>query len=289
MRDTHRGIGLVDVLPAGTRGAVGVDAQIRGVDLDALDLIELGKYRDRARRGVDTSLRFGGGYALYAVGTRLELQTRERALAGDAADDLAVAAMLAGVLAQHLAAEAVRFGIASVHAVQIAGEDGCLIPARSGTHLEEDTALIPWILRQQQPAQLELVRLELACEARHLFAPELAHRGIGVLLQLACRLQLALGVVVALQPLGERLEPRVLHRQVAELPRPAGDFFAREQPADLLEAIGELLQTLSNGVLHAIGMRPTRPRRSPRGAAAARRRSRFVNRGRGILGDVCAL
>src|SRR6266853_1668696 len=33
MRDAHRGIGLVDVLAAGSRCAVGVDAQVGGIDL----------------------------------------------------------------------------------------------------------------------------------------------------------------------------------------------------------------------------------------------------------------
>src|SRR5439155_1162033 len=41
MGDAHRGIGLVDVLAAGARGTVGVDAKIRRVDPDITDLVQL--------------------------------------------------------------------------------------------------------------------------------------------------------------------------------------------------------------------------------------------------------
>src|SRR5215469_6603634 len=149
MRDAYRGIGLVDVLTAGTRGAVGIDAQIRGVDLDLIDFIELGEDRHGARRGMDAPLRLGGGHALYAVRTGLEFQPRECPLAGNATDDLAVAAVLAGALAEYLRAEAFGFGIARVHAVQVAGEDRGFVATRPGAHLEKDVALIAPILRQQ--------------------------------------------------------------------------------------------------------------------------------------------
>ena len=93
--DADRRVGLVDVLAAGARGAIGVDAQVRGVDLDGFDLLELGQDRDGARRGVDASLRLGRRHALHAVRAGLELQERVRAAADDAADDFLVAAVLA--------------------------------------------------------------------------------------------------------------------------------------------------------------------------------------------------
>src|SRR5215469_5192863 len=199
MRDADRGIGLVDVLAARARGAVGIDAQIRRIDLDLIDLIELRENRHGARRGVDAPLRLGGGHALHTVRTGLELQPRERPLAGDATDDLAIATVLARALAEHLRAEAPGFGIARLHAVEIAGEDRGLVAAGSGPHLEEDVALIARIAGQQQLAQLELFGLERARQERELLAAESAHAGISVCLQLARRLQITLESLVALQ------------------------------------------------------------------------------------------
>ena len=108
VRDAHRRVGLVDVLAAGAGGAVGIDAQFRGIDLDLLDLIELRQDRDRDGRGMDAPLRLGRRHALHAVGAGLELQLREDAAADDAADDFAVAAVLAGTLAQGLDLPALR-------------------------------------------------------------------------------------------------------------------------------------------------------------------------------------
>ena len=77
VRDADGGIGLVDVLAAGAGGAIGVDAQVRRIQLDGLDLLELGQDRDRARGGVDAPLRLGGGHALHAMRAGLELQERD--------------------------------------------------------------------------------------------------------------------------------------------------------------------------------------------------------------------
>ena len=100
VRDANGRIGLVDVLAAGTRGAEGIDAQIRGIDLDGLDFLELGQDGDGARRGMNASLRLGGRHALHAMRAGLEFELRIRAAADDAADDLLVAAVLARTLAQ---------------------------------------------------------------------------------------------------------------------------------------------------------------------------------------------
>src|SRR5262245_28885063 len=43
MRDAYGGVRLVHVLPARTRGAIGVDAELSGIYHDLLDLIELGE------------------------------------------------------------------------------------------------------------------------------------------------------------------------------------------------------------------------------------------------------
>jgi len=48
----------------------------------------------------------------------------------------------------------------------------------------------------------------------------------------------------------DRLEPRVLHRQVAKAVRPADDPGIREQCTHFLESLGGLLEAAAYGVLH---------------------------------------
>src|SRR5688572_7169006 len=102
MRDANRRIGLVDVLAARAGGAIGIDLEVGLVDLDLADVLGLRKHCDRARRGVDTTLRFGLRHALHAMDAGLEFQLRVCATACDTRDDLAITAVLAGIRAQYL-------------------------------------------------------------------------------------------------------------------------------------------------------------------------------------------
>ena len=74
--DAHGGVGLVDVLAAGARGAVGVDAQVRRVDVDGFDFLELREDGNGAGGGVDPALRLGRRHALHAVRAGFKLETR---------------------------------------------------------------------------------------------------------------------------------------------------------------------------------------------------------------------
>src|SRR5712664_360040 len=94
MRDSHRRVGLVDVLAAGARGAVGIDAKIRGIQHDVADCARLGQDGHRAGRGVDAALGLGGGHSLDAMAAGLELELGVGALADNASDDLLVPARI---------------------------------------------------------------------------------------------------------------------------------------------------------------------------------------------------
>ena len=72
--DTHRRVGLVDVLASGTAGAVGVNAQVGRVDLDGLRFIGLCQHRHGAGAGVDAPLGLGGRHALHTMAARLKLE-----------------------------------------------------------------------------------------------------------------------------------------------------------------------------------------------------------------------
>src|SRR5690606_581193 len=96
VRDADRRVGLVHVLTARTGGSERVDAQVGGIKFNRLDFVELGQDRNRASGGVNASLRLGGWHALNAMRASFELEAPERSLADDAADDLLIAAVLAG-------------------------------------------------------------------------------------------------------------------------------------------------------------------------------------------------
>ncbi len=156
MRDANRGVGLVDVLTTGARGAEGVDAQLRRIELDGLDLVQLRQDRDRHRRRMNTSLRFGGRHALHAMGARFEFQLRERAATDDATDDFFVAAMLAGVFRQHFDVPAMLAGVARIHPEQIAREDRRLVAAGAGAHFEINVTFVALVFGDELLRELVL-------------------------------------------------------------------------------------------------------------------------------------
>ena len=86
-------------------------------------------------------------------------------LADDAADDFLVAAVLAGALAQHLDLPALGFGVAGVHAEQVAGEQRRFVAAGAGADFEEDVAVVVRILGHEQPLQLQLLGVDAASRA----------------------------------------------------------------------------------------------------------------------------
>src|SRR6267154_4030321 len=98
MRDAHRRIGLVDVLATRARRAVGIDAQVRGIDRDFDVLVHLG-IDEHAREGrVAARVRIERGLAHQAVHAVLGAQVP----VGVAAADLERSALDAGDLARRL-------------------------------------------------------------------------------------------------------------------------------------------------------------------------------------------
>ena len=147
--------GLVDVLAAGAAGAHRVDADVFGADVE-VDVLHLRQHRNRGRRGVDAPARLGGGYALHAMHARLVFEAGEHALARDGGDDLLVAAEVVLRQADDLGLPAVLLGVAAVHAEQIGGEQGGLVAAGAGAHLEDGALFVGRVLGQKVHAQLLL-------------------------------------------------------------------------------------------------------------------------------------
>src|SRR5947209_3781435 len=160
MRDPYGGVSRVDVLAAGARSAVGVDAKVRGVQDDVADRARLGQDGDRAGGSVDAPLGLGGGHSLDAVAAGLEFELGVGALPDDARDDLLVPAGVARRLRYHLHLPALAFRVARIHAEEVAREERRLVSAGPGADLEEDVALIVGVPRQEQLLQLRFERDE---------------------------------------------------------------------------------------------------------------------------------
>ena len=88
---------------------------------------------------------------------------------------------------------------------------------------------------------MRLGGVDFALYARHFFGAERAHAGIGIGEHFPGGRQIALEFVIATIALRERLQTGIFHGQVPKLLGAARHFGGREQPADLLEAIGHLL------------------------------------------------
>jgi len=120
--------------------------------------------------------------------------------------------VLTRVLADGFDLPAARFGVAAVHAQQIAGKDGGLIPAGAGADLQINVALIARVARQQQLLQFGATRLEHALHQQHLFLAERTHARICVAAQGLRRRQLLLEPAVVGKCYRSRLQARVFHR-----------------------------------------------------------------------------
>ena len=97
----------------------------------------------------------GGGYALHAVAAGLELEFGIGALADDLGDDFLVAAHFAQAFRQDFHFPALPFGVARIHAEQVAGEQGRLVAAGAGADFQENVAFVVGVLRQQQLLQVD--------------------------------------------------------------------------------------------------------------------------------------
>src|SRR5216683_2262690 len=178
MRDSHGGVGLVDVLAAGARGAVGVDSKIRGIQYDVTDCARLGQHRYRASRRVNAALGLGSRDSLDAMAAGFEFEPGVRALPDDAGDDLLVAADVSRGFGYHLHLPTLALRVARIHAEQVTCEERRFVSSGSGTDLEEDVALIVWILRQEELLQLRFERGEPVAPGLDLTLRVAFHLGI---------------------------------------------------------------------------------------------------------------
>jgi len=237
--DADRRVGLVDVLAARARRAIGIDAQIGVVDLD-LDILGFRQNRDGGGGGVDAPLRLGLRHALNAVDAALELQPAEHALAGDRGDDFLVAAHLAFGDAIDLYAPAVVLGVALVHAEEIAREQRRLVAASAGAHFQDGRGVLVLVARGQQQGDLALQVRQLLLQPLQFVARQLRHLRI-----VGGRHGLQIGAFGSrlrqrLHEVGHRLQLGVFLGEAHDLGAVAGRAHARFH---LAEAVENLVET----------------------------------------------
>ena len=161
MRHAHGGICRVHGLSAGAGAHEDVDLEVLGIDLDLVVVLVRFREHEHARRGrLDAPLRFGHGDALHAVHTAFVFERRPHAVfrcgrAFGADRELYVfdATELGRVLALHSHAPPALFGVARVHAQQVAGEQRGLFAASAGLDLHDHVARIVRVARDQRRAQ----------------------------------------------------------------------------------------------------------------------------------------
>jgi hypothetical protein len=230
--DPHGRVRRVDRLAAGSGRAVDVDLQVVGVDVD-VDLLRLGQHGDGGRRGVDAPLRLRLGDALHAVRAALELEHRVGAVAAHLER---VRAVVGG---ERLGGEAAALGVAGEHAVEVAGPQRGLVPARAGADLHDHVLVVGGVALDHGEPDLLLEALDPLAGVVELL-PHLGILALGE--QLLGALGVGRGEPPRLGQLGGRLELAVLAARVGvalAVPDHLGvrhlRLYVREAGLDLLD------------------------------------------------------
>ncbi len=87
--------------------------------------------------------------------------------------------MLAGAVRFDLHLPALAFGIARVHAEQVAGEDRRLVAAGAGAHFQEQVAVVARIARHQQQCQVMVQLLQAFLRGGDFLLGQLAQVRVG--------------------------------------------------------------------------------------------------------------
>ncbi len=118
--------------------------------------------------------------ALYAVSTGFKLQVRVHIIAMDLEDELRVTAGGAFVFIDDFQFPALAFAVALVHIVEVAGEDGGFVAARSGADLHDDVPLIFRVFRDEHDFDLLVHHFFTAAEFFEFHLGHFPHLRVGV-------------------------------------------------------------------------------------------------------------
>ena len=152
VRQTHRRVRLVDVLTTRARGAVGVGAHVRRIDVDLDGVVHHRRDTDRGEGRVPLGCRVIGADAHQPVHARFRLQPTVGVRPGDQDGGRLDAGLVARFLGLQLDLIAVGPRPAAVHSQQHPGPVTGLGAAGTGVHLK--IGVITVSLARQQRLQL---------------------------------------------------------------------------------------------------------------------------------------
>ena len=167
-----------------------------------------------------------------------------------AADDFLIAAVLARTLAQHFDSPAFGFGVAGIHAKEIARKNGSLIAARAGAHFQENVVVVVRVFGNQKTLQLEFLAQDARGQIRELFLAHRSGRRIFIGGQFLGSGGIALECEEASIATHEIFQARVFHGEFAELILLGNDARIGQKPADFLKAFIEFFQLAPDGIFH---------------------------------------
>ena len=206
VRQANGRVGLVDVLPAGTLGAVGVDPDLVPVELDLDVVVDLRQDLDEGERGLAPLLRVERADAHQPMDAALGAQPAVGPPAVDLDGHALEARLLALLLVDDLGREAVPLGPAQVHPQEHLGPVGRLGAAGAGADRQDGRPVVVFAGEQQGgPLAAELglerggVALQLGLE---LGVGGLVEQLDGELEVVGARQQAAPGVELAAQAVG---------------------------------------------------------------------------------------
>ena len=106
------------------------------------NIFSFGQHRHRNRRSMDSTLSLGGRYALDTMGATFKLQSAISPFAMHHGDDFFQTANTRGMMVHdfHFPISVLRKP--AVHAIKVAGEQGCLLSTGAGPDFENNVFLI---------------------------------------------------------------------------------------------------------------------------------------------------
>ena len=156
MGHAHRGLRLVDVLPAGAPGPVGIDPDIFHADIH-VHLFRHRQHRHRAGRSMDPPLGFRFRYPLHPVHAAFKFHAAINPDAGNLGYHFLKAAQLRGIGIHQFHGPAHGIRVPGIHAEQNLREQSRFLAACPGTDLQDDILVIVGVPGQQQQGQLLLI------------------------------------------------------------------------------------------------------------------------------------
>ena len=163
MRHAHCGLGFINILATSTACAVGIDAQISGVNF-YVHFLGLRQHSHSNSGGMNAALGFGFGHALYAMHAAFKLHAAVHSIAVDLENNFLKATQLGGAGVHNLHLPATGFGVAQVHSKKYAGKESGLFTTSAAANFHDNVLVIIGVGGQQKNGQALLVFFDLGLQ-----------------------------------------------------------------------------------------------------------------------------